>query len=154
MADIVSQEERSRIMSRIRGKNTKIEQVIRRGLFARGLRFRLHDSRLPGKPDLVFPRYRTVLFVNGCFWHGHDCSLFKRPSSNQEFWDAKIQKNRDNDRKKISLLVGTGWKVITVWECALRGKKDEDITVVLETVAKRIGKDFTEKISSIAGTAE
>jgi len=151
VADILSPEERSRVMSRIRGKNTKIEQIIRRGLFAKGFRFRLHDRKLPGKPDLVFPRYRTVLFVNGCFWHGHDCHLFRRPSTNRDFWDAKIQKNRDNDRKKISLLVESGWKVITIWECALRGKKDQDIAVVLEAVAERICKDFTEKNSSIAG---
>jgi DNA mismatch endonuclease, patch repair protein len=152
VADILSPEERSKVMSRIRGKNTKPEQVIRRGLFAKGFRFRLHDRRLPGKPDLVFPRYRTVIFVNGCFWHGHDCSLFRRPSTNSEFWDAKIQRNRDNDLKNVALLVERGWKVINLWECAIRGKKSQDVAAVLEALAERIGKDFTEKISSVAGS--
>lgn len=125
-------------MSRIRGKNTKPEQVVRRGLFARGFRFRLHDPRLPGKPDLVFPMYRTVIFVNGCFWHGHDCHLFKKPSTNREFWETKIQRNRENDARYLALLTAAGWQVITVWECAIRGKTENAIAEVLDSLGTRL----------------
>lgn len=135
MADIVSPEIRSRLMSRIRGKNTKPEQVVRRGLFARGFRFRLHDSRMPGHPDLVLPKYRTAIFINGCFWHGHSCHLFRKPSTNAEFWEIKIQRNRENDAKNVDLLAAAGWRVVTVWECALRGKSEDAVCEVLDSLA-------------------
>ena len=98
MVDIVDQATRSKMMAGIKSKNTKPELVIRSGLFARGLRFRLHPKELPGKPDLVFPKYKTVLFVHGCFWHAHDCHLFRIPSSNQEYWQKKLIGNRDRDQ--------------------------------------------------------
>lgn len=135
-------------MSRIRGKNTKPEQVVRRGLFARGFRFRLHDSRLPGRPDLVLPRYRTALFINGCFWHGHDCHLFRKPSTNPEFWETKIQRNRENDAKNIALLTAAGWKVVTVWECAIRGKSEDAVAEVLDSLAIRLREPSSEGVSS------
>lgn len=144
MADIVSPEIRSRMMSRIRGKNTKPEQVIRRGLFSRGFRFRLHDPKLPGKPDLVFPKYRTVVFINGCFWHGHGCHLFRMPSTNRQFWETKIQRNRENDTRNIVVLSAAGWKVMTVWECAIRGKSDAAISELLDFVADRLKKPRSE----------
>ena len=93
MADVVDRKTRSRMMSGIRGKNTRPELLIRKGLHARGFRFRLHDKRLPGKPDLVLPKYSAVIFVHGCFWHGHDCHLFKWPQSRREFWRKKITRN-------------------------------------------------------------
>nr|WP_244475570.1 very short patch repair endonuclease [Rhizobium sp. Leaf311] len=109
-------------MSGIRGKNTKPEMIVRRGLHGLGFRFRLHDNRLPGKPDLVFPRYRAVIFVHGCFWHGHDCHLFKWPSSRPEFWFAKINRNREVDDRSQVVLAQNGWRQCIVWECAIKGR--------------------------------
>lgn len=110
------------MMSGIRGKNTKPELILRRGLHALGFRFRLHDKRLPGKPDLVFPKYRAVIFAHGCFWHGHDCHLFKWPSSRPEFWLAKIKRNREVDARSEILLAQDGWRQCVVWECAMKGR--------------------------------
>lgn len=109
-------------MSGIRGKNTKPEMILRRGLHGLGFRFRLHDKRLPGKPDLVFPKYRAVIFAHGCFWHGHDCHLFKWPSSRPDFWLAKINRNREVDVRSEALLAQDGWRQCIVWECAMKGR--------------------------------
>lgn len=118
-------------MSRIRGKDTKPEILVRRGLHARGLRFRLQDRKLPGRPDIVLPRYGVAVMVNGCFWHGHKgCRYATRPKSNVEFWEAKIARNRHRDEVTAAHLEALGWHVITVWECELRGGQ--------ETVGARI----------------
>ena len=109
------------MMSGIRGKDTKPEIFIRKGLFAKGFRFRLHGRKLPGKPDIVFPRYKAAILVHGCFWHGHHCPLFKWPSSNAGFWRKKIDRNREVDKAAIKALSGLGWRVLTVWECAIKG---------------------------------
>jgi DNA mismatch endonuclease (patch repair protein) len=109
------------MMSGIRGRNTKPEILIRSLLHRRGFRFRLHVSDLPGKPDIVLPRYHAVIFVHGCFWHGHDCPMFKWPSTRPDFWRNKIERNRANDRKASDALLASGWRVGIVWECALRG---------------------------------
>jgi len=122
MADVVSPAVRSRMMAGIRGKNTKPEIIVRRGLHALGFRYRLHDRKLPGKPDLVFPARQAVIFVHGCFWHGHDCHLFKWPSTREDFWQAKITRNRENDRRHSASLNEAGWRQATVWECSLKGK--------------------------------
>src|SRR5262249_16609438 len=108
------------VMSRIRGKNTRPEIALRKALFARGFRYRLHCREIPGRPDLVFPRRRAVIFVNGCFWHGHNCPLFKWPTENSAFWRRKILGNRKRDRRVRKLLSVAGWRVMTVWECAIR----------------------------------
>ena len=120
--DVVTPSVRSRMMSGIRGKNTQPELLVRKALFARGFRYRLHDSSLPGKPDLVFPKYGAIILVNGCFWHGHNCPLFKWPSSRSEFWKDKITGNRQRDILNCRELESMGWRVLTVWECALKGK--------------------------------
>lgn len=122
MADVVSPETRSRMMSGIRGKDTKPEVLVRKALHARGFRFRLHVSDLPGRPDIVLPRYQAALFVHGCFWHGHDCRFFKLPGTRPEFWQLKIAKNKANDEKNVVLLSDAGWRTGIVWECALRGQ--------------------------------
>lgn len=109
-------------MRAIRHKDTSPELLIRRALHARGFRFRLHDKQLPGKPDLVLPRYRAVVFVNGCFWHGHSCSLFKLPATRTDFWLSKIGGNVDRDNAARAALLAQNWRVATVWECALRGR--------------------------------
>lgn len=110
------------MMSGIRGKNTRPEMLLRYGLHATGLRYRLHDSALPGKPDLVFPRFRAVMFAHGCFWHGHDCHLFRWPSTRPELWQAKIARNREGDERVQTALQELGWRVAVVWECALKGR--------------------------------
>ena len=112
---------RSKLMSRIRGKDTKLEVRLRKALHHKGFRYRLHDKRLPGKPDLVFPGRKAVVFVNGCFWHGHGCSLFRMPKSNTDFWEKKIAGNVERDQKNLQRLEDLGWRCLTVWECAVRG---------------------------------
>ncbi|UXF74467.1 very short patch repair endonuclease [Stenotrophomonas maltophilia] len=109
-------------MSRIRGSNTKLEVLVRKALHARGMRYRLGGAKLPGRPDIVLPKYRTVVFVHGCFWHGHDCPLYRLPKTRPEFWADKIGKNRTRDQRVTSELEAIGWRVLTVWECSLRGK--------------------------------
>jgi DNA mismatch endonuclease, patch repair protein len=121
MVDIVDSATRSRMMSGIRGRNTKPEILIRSLLHRQGFRFRLDARDLPGRPDIVLPRYRAVIFVHGCFWHGHDCPLFKWPQTRPEFWREKIGRNRSNDIKAQQALLDNGWRVGLVWECALRG---------------------------------
>lgn len=139
MADVVSSEVRSRMMSGIRGKDTKPEMIVRRGLHARGYRFRLHDKGLPGRPDLVFPKYRAVIFVHGCFWHGHDCHLFKWPKTREEFWRTKIQGNQVRDRLAVLRLRKLGWRVRTVWECELRKLASSETEEVMTAMARWIG---------------
>ncbi|AUT60103.1 very short patch repair endonuclease [Paraburkholderia terrae] len=131
MVDIVDAATRSRMMSGIRGRNTKPEILIRSLLHRRGFRFRLDARDLAGRPDIVLPRYRAVIFVHGCFWHGHDCHLFKWPQTRPEFWRDKIGRNRANDAKAQAALLEAGWRVATVWECALRGA-NRDIDGVLQ----------------------
>jgi DNA mismatch endonuclease (patch repair protein) len=121
MTDVLTPEQRQRNMSVIRGRDTAPELLVRRGLHARGLRFRLHDRQLPGRPDLVLARYRTVVFVHGCFWHAHGCRLSKMPTTRQEFWRKKLEENVARDHKSITILQARGWRVLVIWECALRG---------------------------------
>jgi DNA mismatch endonuclease (patch repair protein) len=126
-------------MSRIRGKDTKPEILVRKGLFARGFRFRLQDRKLPGKPDIILPKYRVAILVNGCFWHGHKgCRYATRPKSNIEFWDAKIARNRHRDEVTEAHLMALGWTVLTVWECELRNS--EKAKEGLDDLAQKIRK--------------
>jgi DNA mismatch endonuclease (patch repair protein) len=123
MADIVSPEKRSQMMSGIKGKNTRPEMVVRKGLHKLGFRYRIHVSKLPGKPDLVFTRHKAVLFIHGCFWHGHDnCRLFKWPASRTDFWKTKINRNHEIDQIAVNNLLNNGWRVGIIWECSMRGK--------------------------------
>ncbi|MCU0402490.1 MAG: DNA mismatch endonuclease Vsr [Algoriphagus sp.] len=122
MADLVSPKKRSEMMSGIRSKNTKPEILIRSELFRQGFRYRIHDRKLPGKPDLVLRKFQAVLFIHGCFWHRHNCHLFKWPSSRVEFWKAKINRNVQLDGMAIAKLQDIGWRTGIVWECALKGK--------------------------------
>jgi DNA mismatch endonuclease, patch repair protein len=122
MTDTVDVATRSRIMSAVRGKDTKPEVLMRSLLHRRGFRFKLNVKGLPGTPDIVFPHFRAVIFVNGCFWHGHDCPAFKMPKSRVDYWRRKIESNRANDHLAAMALFAEGWRVCIVWECALRGK--------------------------------
>ena len=119
-------------MAGIKAKNTKPEMIVRRGLHGMGFRFRLHDSKLPGKPDLVLPKYHAVIFVNGCFWHGHDCEFFKWPKTREEFWREKIGRNRALDLANAERLAFKGWRNLTIWECALRRSKGATIDMALQ----------------------
>ena len=121
VTDVLSEQQRRHNMSRIRGRHTKPELILRRGLHARGVRFRLHRKELPGRPDIVFPKYRAVLLVHGCFWHGHGCQMFRWPETHADFWQEKIRKNQERDFLNIQALQEKGWRVLTVWECAIRG---------------------------------
>lgn len=119
--DKLPAEQRHYNMSRIRGKDTKPEILVRKYLFSKGLRFRKNDRRLPGHPDIVLPKYRTVIFINGCFWHGHEgCKNFKLPETNRSFWEDKINRNRARDKETNNELLKNGWKIITIWECELK----------------------------------
>ena len=119
-------EQRSINMSHIRSKNTKPEEVVRKYLFAKGFRYRKNDARYPGKPDLVLPKYHTVIFINGCFWHRHGCSRSSLPKTNQDYWIPKIQRNVERDQQNIKALEDAGWQVIVIWECELKKKTLEE----------------------------
>jgi len=126
MADVHSKETRSYNMSQIKGRNTKPEMLVRKLLHAQGFRYKLHDKTLPGKPDIVLPKYKTVIFIHGCFWHGHkDCKYFIVPKTRTDWWLQKINGNIANDEKAIAALKRNGWKIITIWECDLKPDKLE-----------------------------
>lgn len=129
--DVHTPEQRSRNMSRVRGRDTRPEILVRRGLHAAGLRFRLQVRDLPGRPDLVFPRHRAAVLVHGCFWHGHHCPMFRMPATRAEFWAAKIDGNRARDARTRQALLEGGWRVLTVWECALRGPGRQPLNEVV-----------------------
>ena len=130
--DVHSKETRSYNMSQIKGKKTKPEMIVRKYLFSQGFRYRVNDKRYPGTPDIVLPKYKTVIFVNGCFWHGHDgCRYFVWPKSNEEFWHEKINKNISRDARNYERLRESGWNVIVVWACELKTQVREDTLVNL-----------------------
>lgn len=133
-------------MSGIRGKDTKPEMVIRRGLHANGFRFRLHDRALPGAPDMAFAKHSAVLFVHGCFWHGHDCHLFKWPRSRVEFWRQKIEGNQRRDAAALEKLEALGWRVGIVWECALKGRTALDPAEVISRCSGWLAGDEPELV--------
>lgn len=131
-----TKEVRSRNMSRIPSKNTKPEEVVRKHLFSKGFRYRKNISSLPGKPDIILPKYKTVIFVNGCFWHAHEgCKWFVPPKSNTEFWNKKFEYNKERDKKNYKKLEDLGWRVLIIWECEIR---HGDANSALENLSKRI----------------
>lgn len=134
MTDIVDSVTRSKMMSDIRGKDTKPELQIRRHLHKLGFRYRLHDKCLPGKPDIILRKYHAIIFVHGCFWHRHECHLFKWPKTRSEFWKEKINRNYKNDQKVLEYLQSAGWRICIVWECAIKGK-DKNIHNIGKSIA-------------------
>ena len=126
MADTKTPAERSENMSRIRSTNTKPEEIVRKYLFSHGFRYRKNDKRYPGKPDIVLPKYRTIIFVNGCFWHMHGCSRSRLPRSNEEYWKPQIERNIKRDAENKQKLEAAGWNVIIVWECELKKRTSEE----------------------------
>ena len=152
MVDIVEPSVRSRMMSNIRSKNTRPEIEIRKALHAAGFRYRLHRRDLPGVPDITFPRHRAVVFVHGCFWHGHDCHLFRWPSTNSERWKRKIHGNQSRDASSFKRLVASGWRVCTIWECALRGRNRRTRQEVADKTADWIRG--TEQFCELSGKGD
>lgn len=142
MADTKTPAERSENMSRIRSTNTKPEEIVRKYLFSHGFRYRKNDKRYPGKPDIVLPKYRTIIFVNGCFWHMHGCSRSRLPRSNQEYWKPKIERNIQRDAENQRKLETDGWKVIVVWECELKKRIAEER---LSRLCEEIKADIPQK---------
>jgi DNA mismatch endonuclease (patch repair protein) len=142
MTDIMTAEQRAALMAKIRAKNTVPEITVRRILHGMGFRFRLHDARLPGKPDVVLPRHRTVVLVHGCFWHGHDCHLFRVPKSRAEWWRDKIDANRRRDTVVLAQLVDLGWRIVIVRECALKGRTRLALDALATALAEAIFSSF------------
>lgn len=141
MTDNHTKEIRSRNMSHIRSENTKPEEKVRKYLFSKGFRYRKNDKRYPGKPDIVLPKYNTIIFINGCFWHKHNCARFVWPSSNKDYWTAKITKNMSRDIKNQLILEEMGWKVITVWECELnKSNFQETMDKLIENLISDISR--------------
>jgi len=140
-------------MSGIKGKNTKPELLIRKALFAKGFRYKLHDKKLPGKPDLVFPKYKAVISIQGCFWHGHNCHLFKWPTTNEDFWKTKINRNKVVDERNRTELLNGGWRILEVWECALKGSKKLDFDNLLNLIISWL-KTGTTQFSVISGEGQ
>lgn len=139
MADTHSKEVRSRNMSHIRSTNSRPEEIVRKYLFSRGLRYRKNVRSLPGTPDIVLKKYRTVVFVNGCFWHHHDCGRFVWPSTNTEYWRNKIDRNTERDKENYDLLTAQGWQVLIIWECQLKKKvSDRQLQILYEKIISNI----------------
>ena len=139
MADRLSTAERSALMARIRGTNTKPEVLVRSALHRAGFRFRLHGAALPGRPDIVLPRHRTVVFVHGCFWHRHGCRLSSEPATRRAFWREKFARNRARDQRTARALRNLGWRVVTVWECSLRttDRRERAIATLVRKITRR-----------------
>ena len=140
MTDVFTPEKRSAVMRRVKSRDTTPERLARRLLTELGVRYRLHRTDLPGKPDIVLPRYHAVVFVHGCFWHGHDCPLFKWPGTRPDFWREKIGRNQANDNRAREALLANGWRVGIVWECALRGA-GKNIEGVAQSLADWLRSD-------------
>jgi DNA mismatch endonuclease (patch repair protein) len=150
--DIWNKEKRSEVMSKIRSRNTKPEMSLRKALFARGLHFRANDKKLPGKPDIVLPKYKAIIFVHGCFWHGHrNCKYAHTPKTNTEFWVDKITSNCKRDKINIRKLVALGWNVIIVWECEIRHEYKRDIMPLIDRIMANLFVDpfdYLKKLSA------
>ena len=157
MADVKTPEERSRNMAAVKGKDTKPEMIVRKYLFSRGLRFRVQVRKLPGKPDIVLPKYKTAIFVNGCFWHGHEgCKYFRLPKSNVEFWKEKIERNIERDKESMQALFDLGWKVVRVWECELRNKanREETLNKIYTSITSPDGSCYSFEETDVPMAAE
>lgn len=144
-------------MAAVKGKDTKPEMIVRKYLFSRGLRFRVQVRKLPGTPDIVLPKYKTAIFVNGCFWHGHEgCKYFRLPKSNVEFWKEKIGRNIERDRESMQALLDLGWKIIRVWECELRNKANREDTLnkIYKSITSPNGSSYSFEETDIPMAAE
>lgn len=147
--DVLSREKRSQIMASVKSSDTKPEMLVRRYLHAHGFRYGLHNRKLPGSPDIVLRKYKTVIFINGCFWHGHEgCKYYRLPKSNIEFWQTKLERNRQRDIETVKALKTKGWRVITIWECELRTFIQRSETLI------QLVKDIKGDLKSVGYTQE
>lgn len=144
MSDVFTKEERSKIMSLVKSADTVPERRLRSVLHGRGFRFRLHQNVLPGTPDLVLRKYRVVIFVHGCFWHGHECKRVKRPKTNSGYWDKKLNNNKKRDQDNISALISLNWRVAVVWECSLKKKHLEATLNALTKWIRSCEREFIQ----------
>ena len=146
--DIWDKNKRSEVMSKIRSKDTKPELALRKALFARGFRYRVNVQNLPGKPDIVLPKYKTIIFLHGCFWHRHEgCKYAYTPKTNTKFWVDKITSNKDRDKINLQKLTALGWNVLTVWECEIRHTYKHDLTPLVDRVEADILAKMPQKLS-------
>ncbi|MCB5287741.1 MAG: very short patch repair endonuclease [Candidatus Cloacimonetes bacterium] len=139
--DNLSKSERSINMSKIKSKNTRPEMLVRKYLFSKGFRYRLHSSKLPGKPDIVLTKFNAVIMINGCFWHNHGCKYMRIPKTNSLYWEQKLGRNKERDEKNLRLLKKGQWRVLIVWECAIKYSSDIDIQRLLELIVHWITTD-------------
>lgn len=145
MADVHTKKQRSYNMSQIHGRDTKPEEIVRKHLYSKGFRYRKNDARLPGKPDIVLPKYKTVVFVNGCFWHKHEgCKYFVWPKNNADFWREKIIKNVERDAINNQQLESLGWRVITIWECELKRDKEKALALLENQISSGFSEESTK----------
>lgn len=158
MTDIMTREQRSRCMAAIKGKDTKPEMIVRKFLFAKGMRYRLHDKKLPGSPDIVLKKYKTVIFIDGCFWHGHEgCKYFKMPKSNINFWEQKIRRNKARDISNEFVLQSQGWRIIRIWECEIKnvaGKEERLESLYNQITGQKPFYDIDEFPNELAAEPE
>lgn len=155
MPDVMTPQQRHDCMSHIRSKNTKPEQLVRQALWHQGFRYRLHVKDLPGKPDIVLPKYKTAIFINGCFWHGHKgCKYYTLPKTNTDFWTAKVARNKNCDQRVWRELEAAGWAVIIVWECELKKAKLEATIARVEDEIKRNGESYLQAKAARRKTRE
>ncbi len=140
--DLYPEAKRSEIMAKIGARNTKPEILVRKFLFSKGFRYRVNDKRYPGKPDILLPKYKTVVFVHGCFWHGHNCPAGKLPTTRKEFWEAKIESNIERDIRNTQLLKDMGFKVISIWQCELKNK------ILLQSTMSTLAKELTNAVQN------
>lgn len=135
LVDIVDKKTRTRMMASVKNKNTSPELHIRKALFARGIRYRLHDRKLPGAPDIVFPKYKAVIFIHGCFWHNHNCKYGRLPATNRSFWELKLRGNAERDQQIVAKLNALGWRTRVIWLCSLKNKQtfvsDKDVEEII-----------------------
>lgn len=153
MVDVLTSAQRQLVMGRIKGKNTQPEIKIRSALHLKGLRFRLHQKNLPGRPDLVFQKYKCIVFIHGCFWHKHDCHLFQQPATRKEFWKKKIDQNQLRDQEVLTSLRKSGWRIAVVWECALRGRSKLEFETLINSLASYIRNNSENELYEIRGKA-
>lgn len=139
--DKLTPQKRSENMGKIRSVNTKPEVVVRKFLYSKGFRYRLHSSELPGKPDIVLPKYKAIVQINGCFWHKHECKFMRIPLSNSDYWENKLKRNSDRDARNNGLLVEQGWRVLIVWECAIKYASKESLKKTLEGIENWLKSD-------------
>src|SRR5471030_799257 len=151
MVDVLTPEQRRYNMSRIRGGDTKPEMIVRKSLHAQGFRYRLHRRDLPGRPDIVLTRYCAVIFVHGCFWHGHDCHLVKKPTTRVAFWEEKLGSNSVRDKAALAALRHDGWRAVIIWECSLRGTTKQPLDALMDRIVRYITGKQTSVLDVTGG---